>query len=120
MVETLLGILVVSIILVLALLFCLLAMLIQKQQQPRNHQRTPLKLIHKQQHTSNQQQTQSKQNSPSTVTVSPKLESKLMARLQGDRALAERLLSQVRRKYPGKTETWYWEKVIGDLDSDRR
>ncbi len=44
---------------------------------------------------------------------------RLMLLLHDDRRAADRLLTQVRLKYPGKSETWYWEKVIFDLERDR-
>lgn len=44
---------------------------------------------------------------------------RLMLLLHDDRRAANRLLTQVRLKYPGKSEMWYWEKVIFDLERDR-
>jgi hypothetical protein len=38
----------------------------------------------------------------------------------GDRNAALRLINAVREKHPGKDEFWYWEKVIDDLEKDRR
>jgi hypothetical protein len=46
------------------------------------------------------------------------LQSKLLNRL--DRDVAERLVSSAKRSNPGKSEQWYWEKVIYDLNRDRR
>ncbi|WP_204102655.1 MULTISPECIES: hypothetical protein [Spirulina sp. CCY15215] len=43
----------------------------------------------------------------------------LLKALQGDGELAERLLNQARLKYPGKSERWYIEKVIYDINRDR-
>ncbi|MEA5470546.1 hypothetical protein [Spirulina sp. 06S082] len=43
----------------------------------------------------------------------------LLKALQGDAKLAERLLDQARLKYPGKSERWYIEKVIYDINRDR-
>ncbi|WP_263975720.1 hypothetical protein [Amazonocrinis nigriterrae] len=40
--------------------------------------------------------------------------------LQGDTATAKRLLRQQRRNHPGKSDNWYLEKVIYDLERDRR
>jgi hypothetical protein len=37
----------------------------------------------------------------------------------GNKALASRLMKQVKIKYPGKTEKWYREKVLYDLHRDR-
>ncbi len=36
----------------------------------------------------------------------------------GNRALAKRLLEQVKLRYPDKSERWYTEKVIYDLNRD--
>jgi hypothetical protein len=51
------------------------------------------------------------------------LQSKIYFRLyqlvRGDIDLANRLIFNAKRKYPGKTEKWYWEKVIYDLERDR-
>ncbi|HEY9647421.1 MAG TPA: hypothetical protein V6C88_13670 [Chroococcidiopsis sp.] len=44
----------------------------------------------------------------------------LMRLLNGDRNTAERLLQDARFRYPGKSENWYWEKVVYDLRRDRR
>ncbi|BAY89448.1 MULTISPECIES: hypothetical protein [unclassified Tolypothrix] len=48
------------------------------------------------------------------------LRNDLVARLDGDIDTAERLIEQARENYPGMTENWYVEKVIEDLDRDRR
>ena len=37
---------------------------------------------------------------------------------RGNRGLARRMMNQVRTKYPGKSESWYIEKVIYDLGRD--
>lgn len=44
----------------------------------------------------------------------------LMRLVGGNRATAERLLAQVRQRYPGESEQWYWEKAIYDICRDRR
>ena len=43
----------------------------------------------------------------------------LLQAVKGNRGLARRLLAQARAKYPGKSERWYAEKVIYDLERDR-
>lgn len=48
------------------------------------------------------------------------LEASLLTRLQGDTEVAKRLLGHVRAVYPGRTAKWYLEKVIMDLERDRR
>ncbi|MEH2069779.1 MAG: hypothetical protein V7K47_16725 [Nostoc sp.] len=45
---------------------------------------------------------------------------RLVTILQGDDAAADRLLLQQRNAYPGKQYGWYLEKVIYDLERDRR
>lgn len=37
----------------------------------------------------------------------------------GDKRLAQRLLDRAKLKYPGKSDSWYVEKVIYDLGRDR-
>lgn len=32
--------------------------------------------------------------------------------------IVERLLVKTRKKYPNHSEVWYWEKTIGDLESN--
>lgn len=46
--------------------------------------------------------------------------SRLLVMLQGDAAAAERLLMQQRQTYPSKHYGWHLEKIIGDLERDRR
>ena len=47
------------------------------------------------------------------------IDGRLLRTVGGDRKLAQRLLDQVRWKYPDKSERWYVEKVLYDLDRDR-
>lgn len=42
----------------------------------------------------------------------------LLRATKGDRALAQRLLQQVRYKHPSKSPHWYVEKVLYDLQRD--
>ncbi len=46
--------------------------------------------------------------------------SKLLTRLQFDTAAAERLINSLKIRYPGKSDHWYIEKAIQDLERDRR
>ncbi|AFY48893.1 hypothetical protein Nos7524_3090 [Nostoc sp. PCC 7524] len=48
------------------------------------------------------------------------LQSDLLTLLKGDVPTAKRLLAQQRRKNPGQSDNWYLEKVIHDLERDRR
>lgn len=40
--------------------------------------------------------------------------------LQGDRAAAIRLFNYNKEKFGGKTDEWLWQKVIRDIERDRR
>ncbi|MBW4642835.1 MAG: ABC transporter permease [Goleter apudmare HA4340-LM2] len=48
------------------------------------------------------------------------LKNTLIARLDGDIATVERLLEQAKQNYPGMPENWYCERVLDDLERDRR
>ena len=48
------------------------------------------------------------------------LQADLLILLKGDVPAAKRLLGQQRRNNPGKSDNWYLEKVIYDLERDRR
>lgn len=48
------------------------------------------------------------------------LQHQLIGMLRGDTALAKRLLRQQRQMHPGRSDNWYLEKVIYDLERDRR
>ncbi|MCL1470295.1 hypothetical protein [Argonema antarcticum] len=42
----------------------------------------------------------------------------LLQAVRGDKALAKRLLEHAKFKYPGKSDRWYREKIIYDLERD--
>jgi hypothetical protein len=48
------------------------------------------------------------------------LQKRLMVLLRGDVATAKRLLLQQRKLHQYKSDNWYLEKVIYDLERDRR
>ncbi|MEH2414470.1 hypothetical protein [Nostoc sp.] len=48
------------------------------------------------------------------------LQRDLLVLLKNDVPAAKRLLLQQRRRSPGKSDNWYLEKVIYDLERDRR
>ncbi|QSJ17841.1 ABC transporter permease [Nostoc sp. UHCC 0702] len=48
------------------------------------------------------------------------LKDKLIAKLGGDAAAAERLIEQAKQNYPDMPESWYCERVLDDLDRDQR
>jgi high-affinity Fe2+/Pb2+ permease len=47
------------------------------------------------------------------------LKNRLIAKLSGDTAAAERLIEQAKETYPGMPENWYCERVLDDLERDR-
>jgi hypothetical protein len=55
-----------------------------------------------------------------TDSKNRELQGDLLILLRGDVPTAKRLLAQQRRKNPGKSDNWYLEKVIYDLERDRR
>jgi hypothetical protein len=48
------------------------------------------------------------------------LQIRLAGLLNGDIRTGYRLVVAARKQYPRKSEAWYWEKVIFDLERDRR
>jgi len=48
------------------------------------------------------------------------LNQRLLAMLRGDKKVALRLLKSVRKNNPGRSYIWYQEKVIRDIERDRR
>ena len=48
------------------------------------------------------------------------LKKRLLVLVQGDNQLAHRLVKQAKSRNPGRTEDWYLEKAIWDLERDRR
>jgi hypothetical protein len=48
------------------------------------------------------------------------LQNQLMGMVANDQELADRLVASNRRKFSGRSEDWYWEKTICDLERDRR
>jgi high-affinity Fe2+/Pb2+ permease len=48
------------------------------------------------------------------------LKIRLINLLAGDVKGAERLIAQAKQTYPNMPENWYWERVIADLERDRR
>ena len=63
-------------------------------------------------------QKQKKAKAP--YTLNPVLNQKILTMLGGDEKVALRLLRGVRRSNPGRSYVWYQEKVIRDLERDRR
>lgn len=59
-------------------------------------------------------------NLPSKAQSINPLNQRLLRLLHGDRDAARRLIEKAKAKNPGCSEDWYYEKVISDLESDRR
>lgn len=66
----------------------------------------------------NQHQSLSKTSFRGKRKVNKYLQSKLLNRLDSD--VAQRLISSAKKANPGKSEQWYLDKVIYDLNRDRR
>jgi Zn-dependent protease len=49
---------------------------------------------------------------------SGKVRNRLLGLLKNDQAALDRFLEQVQIGHPGKTDKWYWEKVLWDLERD--
>lgn len=48
------------------------------------------------------------------------LKTRLINLLAGDVKGADRLIAQAKQTYPNMPENWYWERVIADIERDRR
>lgn len=47
-----------------------------------------------------------------------KVSGRLLQAVKGDRALAKRLIENAKLRHPGKSNNWYIEKVIYDIERD--
>ena len=63
---------------------------------------------------------QIKQQQKSRLKLDKSLDGRLLGLLNGDYQTALRLLRHARRNNPDRTYLWYHEKVIRDLERDRR
>ena len=59
-------------------------------------------------------------NQPDEEVTGNYLKNRLIARLSGDVAAAERLIEQAKQNVPGMPENWYCEKVLNELDQDQQ
>lgn len=57
---------------------------------------------------------------PQDNLIDLNLSKKLLNLVSGDHQVAARLVDNIKQKYPGKTDIWYLEKVINDLENNRR
>ncbi len=59
-------------------------------------------------------------NPPDEEVTSNYLKNRLIARLSGDVAAAERLIEQAKQNFPGMPENWYCERVLDELDQNQQ
>jgi hypothetical protein len=55
-----------------------------------------------------------------TIQVHPDTRRRAIATAGNDLARIERLLHHTRDRNPNRTEQWYWEKILYDLERDRK
>ncbi|PSB19941.1 tetratricopeptide repeat protein [Phormidesmis priestleyi ULC007] len=56
----------------------------------------------------------------SSGRISPQVQDQLRRLVSYDRKIITDLVAQLKLKHPGRSEDWYWEKAIYDLERDRR
>jgi tetratricopeptide (TPR) repeat protein len=63
-------------------------------------------------------------NAAATVDLmqmpSLELQQRLLSLVGGNMAIAQRLIDIAKQEHPKKPEVWYWQKVVFDLESDRK
>ncbi|MBD1882189.1 hypothetical protein [Coleofasciculus sp. FACHB-T130] len=74
--------------------------------------------LHHLQSSAKQSSAKESRHQPHQPTI--KRQNKLLRLLSGDRAAAMRLVERLKQRHPAKSEEWYWEKAIEDLERDRR
>ena len=52
--------------------------------------------------------------------VDARVRKRTIALMNNDMDRIERLLENARQRTPGKSEQWYWEKILYDLERDHR
>ncbi|MBW4690423.1 MAG: hypothetical protein KME27_01510 [Lyngbya sp. HA4199-MV5] len=110
-----------------AFIFCacfyaifLLIRAIDSQQTPKVGKPTSHRYI-SQPHQNQDSRKQKQKNSPAAKQpVSSKVQNQLLNLVNGDMKAANRLLEHTRKTNPHQPEQWVWEKVIYDLERDRR
>ena len=110
MINILISLSAVVFLLVAAVKLVRLFVRIRKQQCSQEPRRTPVP-------------TQRKVIRPSPVSFSlsaPSQQRRLIRLLNGDAGAAQRLVEQTRLRHPDRSESWCLEKVIDDLERDRR
>jgi hypothetical protein len=53
-----------------------------------------------------------------TIQVHPDTRRRAIVTAGNDLARIERLLNHARSNHPSRTEQWYWEKILYDLERD--
>jgi lipoate synthase len=51
--------------------------------------------------------------------VDERLRRRTIALLNNNMQTVERLLAQARQNHPDRSEQWYWEKILHDIERDR-
>jgi len=59
-------------------------------------------------------------SAPRSRGVPKAIRQKLLRLVGGNAAVAQRLVSDVQTRNPGRSEQWCWEKAIYDIERDRR
>ena len=96
---------------IIALLFCLYVLLtdlIDEVKSQTQHPQNPKKMMGQRGRKKGRERSNSK------------LERKSLVMLHGNRSTAARLISGAKQSHPNKPKDWYLEKVIGNLERDRR
>ena len=52
--------------------------------------------------------------------VDERLRKRTIALLNNNMDAVNRLLNQARQNHPDRSEQWYWEKILHDIERDRR
>jgi hypothetical protein len=69
--------------------------------------------------TSPKQENKIKKEVPSPDLVNQETRNRAIALANYDKSRIERLLNSVRSNHPNKSEQWYWEKIVYDMERDR-
>ncbi|MEA5571457.1 ABC transporter permease [Calothrix sp. UHCC 0171] len=97
-----------SLIVIFATLYYVLFWEFRKQQKPKNRGRIQPPNGY------------SSINNDEEIAPNTQLKNRLINLLSGDIEGASRLVEQAKRTYPDMPENWYWERVIADIERDRR
>ena len=101
MVEIVFGIVCTTLVLSVVFLCGLLVKVIEEDRHPNRRRSKPKQLVHASRPDKQKQR-------------------RLLMLLAGNQNAATRLVNSARQRHPGQTEDWYWEKVLYDLERDRR